>query len=43
MYNAMSMRAAMLQIPAELLEIRKMKIHLGVQLQIAIVSKTLPK
>jgi hypothetical protein len=43
MNNAMSKRAAMLQIPVELLEIRKMNIHLEIQRQIPLTSETHPK
>jgi hypothetical protein len=39
MNNAMSKRAAMLQIPVELLEIRKMNIHLGIRRQIPLPSE----
>jgi hypothetical protein len=43
MNNAMNKRAAMLQIPVELLEIRKMNIQLGILRQIPLPSETLPK
>ena len=39
MNNAMSKSAAMLQIPIEFLEIRKMNIHLGIRRQILLPSE----